>query len=71
MPHSSQRPEGIVSGVKRGSAPSQYSPFAITQKPVAANHTIAPPTKPVKVVAQAVYLSTIRDATEMLIPTAR
>lgn len=34
-------------GASRGSAPSQYKPFAMMQKPVAANHTMATPTKAV------------------------
>ena len=41
------------------------------QKPVAANHTIATPTKPVKASHQGPYTSDSTDASEMLIPTAR
>src|SRR5579871_2373300 len=65
IPHSSQRPEGIASGFRRGSAPSQYRPFAMTQNPVAANHTIAPPTKIVNSVHHMLNLSASSEATEM------
>jgi hypothetical protein len=44
-----QRPDGADAdvGFRRGSAPIQYSKFAKTQYPVAANQIIAEPTKPV------------------------
>jgi hypothetical protein len=40
------------------------------QKPVAANHTIASPTKPVKSSHQGLCTSDKTEAAEMLIPTA-
>ena len=41
------------------------------QKPVAANHTMAPPTNPVKASHQGLWTSDRTEAIEMLIPTAR
>src|SRR6266496_4323714 len=61
----------LRSGASRGSAPSQYRPFAMMQYAVAANHTIAVPTKPVNRSHHGLCTSDSTDATEMLIPTAR
>ncbi len=63
--------EGPRSGASRGSAPSQYSPFAMMQYPVAANHTIAAPTKPVNESHHGLCTIDSTEAMEMLIPTAR
>ena len=62
---------GKASGLSLGSAPIQYKLFAMMQKPVAANHTMATPTKPVNANHHALYTIDSTDAIEMLIPTAR
>src|ERR1017187_10427075 len=41
------RPEVRMPGFSRGSAPIQYNMLAKMQRPVAANQTMAAPTKPV------------------------
>jgi hypothetical protein len=43
----------------------------MTQKPLAANHTIAPPTKSVNRLPQGLNRTISAEATEMLKPTAR
>src|SRR5262249_51616136 len=58
-------------GASRGSAPSQYRPFAMMQKPVAANQNIATPAKPVHASHHGLLTIDNADAMETLIPTAR
>ena len=66
-----QRPDGMAAGLSRGSAPSRYSILAMTQYPVAANQTIAPPTNTINEIHQALCASAKTDATEILNPTTR
>ncbi len=58
-------------GTRRGSAPSQYRPLAMMQKPVAANQTMATPTNPVKSSHHGLCTIDRIEARHRLMPTTR
>src|SRR5665213_3032391 len=66
---SSVRPEDGDCGLSRGSAPIQYNILAKMQRPVAANHTMAAPTKPVNRPHHGLCARNNMDPRIMLTPT--